>query len=41
MFRVNPSARRHCNMFESSRNYRYWIANFYVDEIRILYKKYE
>lgn len=44
MVRVNPSARRHCNICEESRNCKYWVVNATVDEIRpyrILYKKCE
>ena len=44
MVRVNPSARRHCNTCEESRNFKYWVVNPTVDEIRpyrILYKKCE
>jgi hypothetical protein len=42
MVRINPKARRHCNTCEESRNYKYWVVNPTVDEIRpyrILYKK--
>lgn len=44
MVRVNPSARRHCMKCEESRNYKYWVVNATIDEIRpyrILYKKCE
>ena len=44
MVRVNPSARRHCMDHEESRNYKYWVVNATIDEIRpyrILYKKCE
>ena len=44
MVRVNPSARRHCNTCEESKNCKYWVVNATVDEIRpyrILYKKCE
>ena len=44
MVRINPSARRYCNDCEESRNFKYWVVNATVDEIRpyrILYKKCE
>ena len=44
MVRVNPSARRHCVEHEESREYKYWVVNATIDEIRpyrILYKKCE
>ena len=42
MVRINPKARRHCNTCEESKNYKYWVVNATVDEIRpyrILYKR--
>ena len=42
MVRINPKARRHCITCEESKNYKYWVVNATVDEIRpyrILYKR--